>query len=120
MELSDVISQLSELSDGIFQLNSSIIRLAAAIEAKVPAAEEAEIMQCANLTPPPPPPKAAPTFEEVRAACLQVHQSGQSEAVVKFLNAKGVKKLNELDPSDYKALLDVCAVCLMGVDRDYT
>lgn len=59
-------------------------------------------------TPPPAPePTAAPTFtlEQVRAKLAQLGQAGKKDEAMALLNEFGAKKVTELKPENYAALM---------------
>lgn len=53
-----------------------------------------------------PAPTPAMTLEEVRNICTTAGAKGFTAVVVEFLAGQGVKKLNDLNPAMYPALID--------------
>lgn len=72
-----------------------------------PAPMPAAPAPVATGTPAPTPaPTPAMTLEEVRNICTTAGAKGFTAVVVEFLAGQGVKKLNDLNPAMYPALID--------------
>lgn len=70
----------------------------------VPASTPAPVAN--NATTAPAPTQPAMTLEELRNICVTAGAKGFTGAVVEFLTGQGVKKINDLNPAMYPALID--------------
>ena len=94
------MSKISEMAQTIEELRSAAAAisdiadwLSQQFNSEAPAAEAA------------PDPEPAPTLEEVRAVLAEASRAGHTAEVRSLLQKYGGKKLSEIDPANYKALL---------------
>lgn len=76
------------------------------VPASTPAPAPAPAPVANNATTAPAPTQPAMTLEELRNICVTAGAKGFTGAVVEFLTGQGVKKINDLNPAMYPALID--------------
>ena len=91
-KISDIAVTIEELRSAAAAINEAANWLAGQFSSDAPA-EDA------------PAPEPIPTLEEVRAILANASRAGHTAEIRSLLQKYGGKKLSEVDPSNYKALL---------------
>lgn len=116
----DALNANTEAINRLIAILSNSPALAPAPVPPVTPAAPATVVNNATVTPAPAPMPAAPapvatgtpaptpamTLEELRNICVTAGAKGFTGAVVEFLTGQGVKKINDLNPAMYPALID--------------
>lgn len=114
----DALNANTEALNRLISLLSNSPALAPAPVSPVTPAAPATVVNNATVTPAPmpavpapvatgtPAPTPAMTLEELRNICVTAGAKGFTGAVVEFLTGQGVKKINDLNPAMYPALID--------------
>ena len=92
-KISDMAATIEELRSAAAAINDAANWLAEQFSTEAPT-EKA-----------PPAPEPLPTLEEVRAILANASRAGHTAEIRSLLQKYGGKKLSEVDPSKYRALL---------------
>ena len=92
-KISDMAATIEELRSAAAAINDAASWLAEQFSIEAPAEKAA------------PAPEALPTLEEVRAILANASRAGHTTEIRSLLQKYGGKKLSEVDPSSYRALL---------------
>ena len=92
-KISDMAATIEELRSAAAAINDAASWLAEQFSTEAPAEKKA------------PAPEPLPTLEEVRATLANASRAGHTAEIRSLLLKHGGKKLSEVDPSNYRALL---------------
>ena len=92
-KISDMAATIEELRSAAAAINDAANWLAERFSTETPVEKAA------------PAPEPLPTLEEVRAILANASRAGHTAEIRSLLQKYGGKKLSEVDPSNYRALL---------------